>query len=293
MKILVAGHRAMLAQALIPCLQQAHYEVVGCGRPGFDITQAASIKTLLETVRPDVVMNTTAYTAVDRAESEPEAAFAVNRDGAAFLASACDAMHVPLVHLSTDYIFDGTQNRPYREDDAAAPLGVYGQSKWEGEAAVRASQPQHVIVRTSWLYGIQGSNFVKTMLRLAQEQQVLRVVDDQHGCPTWTMDLARALTVICRSLQDDTHPTPWGTYHYCGSGQTTWYGFAGAIFEAVRTSGATLPQRLEPIPTTAYPTPARRPSYAVLNCQKFEAAFGLTPRPWQESLHDCLQEFSW
>src|SRR5262249_4751224 len=161
------------------------------------ITEVASIRAVLEEVRPDILINSAAYTAVDRAESEPEAAFAVNRDGVALLARACREMDVPLVHISTDYVFDGTTTRPYREDDPAIPLGVYGRSKWEGEEALRACHPQHLIVRTAWLYGMHGANFVKTMLRLAQERQVLRVVHDQHGCPTWTKELAGALTVIC------------------------------------------------------------------------------------------------
>ncbi|MBM3224263.1 MAG: dTDP-4-dehydrorhamnose reductase [Candidatus Tectomicrobia bacterium] len=293
MKILVIGHRAMLAHELIPCLQQGHYEVVGCGRPAFDITQPASIQALLAGVRPDIVINTAAYTAVDRVESEPAAAFAVNRDGVALLAKACHTMHVPLVHLSTDYVFDGAQRRPYREDDPTAPLSIYGQSKWAGEEAIRTFQPQHMIVRTAWLYGAQGHNFVKTMLRLAHEQQVVRVVDDQYGCPTWTRALARALTVLCHALRDDRHLSPWGTYHYCGAGHTSWYGFACAIFEAMRVAYPQRHYHLEAIPTVAYPTPAQRPAYTVLDCQKFEATFGFAPRPWHESLRACLQEFSW
>ena len=290
MKILVVGHRAMLAQELIPCLHHAGFDVVGCGRPELDMTQAASVRAVLEEVRPDVLINSAAYTAVDRAEAEPEAAFAVNRDGVALLARACHERDIPLVHLSTDYVFDGTTTRPYREDDPTTPLGVYGSSKWEGEEAIRVCHPQHLIVRTAWLYGAHGTNFVKTMLRLARERQVLHVVNDQHGCPTWTRALAGALTMMCQCLQEDRNPAWWGTYHFCGAGQTTWYGFACAIFEEVITPASLMAPRVEPIPTTAYPTLARRPAHAVLDCHKIQAAFGITPRLWRDSLHDCIQE---
>jgi dTDP-4-dehydrorhamnose reductase len=280
----------MLAQELIPSLRHTGFDTVGRGRPELDITEVASIRAVLEEVRPDILINSAAYTAVDRAESEPEAAFAVNRDGVALLARACREMDVPLVHISTDYVFDGTTTRPYREDDPTIPLGVYGRSKWEGEEALRACHPQHLIVRTAWLYGMHGANFVKTMLRLARERQVLRVVHDQHGCPTWTKELAGALTVICQRLQADKDPTWWGTYHFCGAGQTTWYGFACAIFEEIKTPASLMVQRVEPIPTTAYPTPARRPANSILDCRKIQSTFGIAHRLWRDSLHDCMQE---
>ena len=291
MIVLVVGPRSMLAQELLPCLQQAGFTVVGRGRPELDITQAASIRTVFDEVQPDVCINTAAYTAVDRAESEPAEAFAANRDGVANLAAACRDASVPLLHVSTDYVFDGTASRPYREEDPTAPLGVYGHSKWAGEEALRGLHPEHLIVRTAWLYGHHGSNFVKTMLRLAREREVLSVVQDQHGCPTWTRDLARALTAMCQQLAQERHASLWGTYHFCGAGQTTWYDFARAIFADVSPAASLKIQRVEPIPTTSYPTPARRPAYSVLDCSKLQAAFGITPRPWRESLRDCMQEW--
>jgi dTDP-4-dehydrorhamnose reductase len=291
MIILVVGYRSMLAQELLPCLQQAGFAAIGCGRPALDITQVASIEAVFEAVRPDICINTAAYTAVDRAESDAAGAFAVNRDGIAHLAVTCRAAGTALIHLSTDYVFDGTASRPYREEDAVAPLGIYGRSKWAGEEALRRLHQEHLIVRTAWLYGHHGSNFVKTMLRLAGERQVVRVVHDQHGCPTWTRDLARALTVLCQRLAPARRACPWGTYHFCGAGQTSWYGFARAIFTQFSAPEALKIQRVEPIPTAAYPAPARRPAYAVLDCAKIHAAFGITPRPWQESLRDCMQEW--
>ena len=291
MSVLVVGPRSMLAQELLPCLQQAGFSVVGRGRPGLDLTQKASIYAVFEEVRPDICINTAAYTAVDKAESDVAGAFAVNRDGVASLAEACRAVHIPLLHLSTDYVFPGTASRPYLEEDPTAPLGVYGRSKWEGEAAVRAMHREHLIVRTAWLYGHHGTNFVKTMLRLARERQVLQVVQDQYGCPTWTRELARALTVICQHLTRAQDAPLWGTYHFCGAGQTTWYDFSRAIFAEVRFSEELSIQRVDPIPTTAYPTPAQRPAYSVLDCSKIQRVFGITPRLWRDSLHDCMQEW--
>jgi dTDP-4-dehydrorhamnose reductase len=291
MIVLVVGPRSMLAQELLPCLQQAGFSVVGRGRPGLDLTQKASIHTVFEEVRPDICINTAAYTAVDKAESDAAGAFAVNRDGVASLAEACRAVAIPCIHLSTDYVFPGAESRPYLEEDPTAPLGVYGRSKWEGEEALRAMHREHLIVRTAWLYGHHGTNFVKTMLRLARERQVLQVVHDQHGCPTWTRDLACALTVMCQRLAHTQDAGLWGTYHFCGAGQTTWYDFARAIFAEVPCSAALSIQRVDPIPTTAYPTPARRPAYSVLDCTKIQKVFGITPRPWRDSLHDCMQEW--
>jgi dTDP-4-dehydrorhamnose reductase len=221
---------------------------------------------------------------------EPEAALAVNRDGVAHLAVLCREAGLPLLHVSTDYVFDGAAARPYGEEDLAGPLGMYGRSKWEGEEAVRGCHQEHVIVRTAWLYGCHGRNFVKTMLRVAQEREVLRVVDDQYGCPTWSRDVAEALVTICRRIAQDRDRVPWGTYHFCGAGQTTWYGFAQAIIAAARAYEPLRVQEVVPIPTSAYPTPAKRPAYSVLDCSKVQAVFGITPRPWRASLHDCLRE---
>ena len=291
MTVLVIGHRGMLAQEVLSRLHRASVVAVGKGRPEVDITQTATIRQALADIRPHIVINTAAYTAVDKAEAEPAAAFAINRDGAANLAEACKQTCVPLIHLSTDYVFDGTATRPYHEDVPAAPLGSYGRSKWEGEEAVRSWYCEHLIIRTAWLYGRWGTNFVQTILRLARERDVLRVVADQHGCPTWTRDLADALVGMCQRIKPDSNPIPWGTYHFCGAGQTTWYGFARAIVEEARAFEQLVVQKVEPIPTAAYHTPARRPANSVLDCSKMQAAFHITPRPWRESLHECMQEF--
>jgi dTDP-4-dehydrorhamnose reductase len=291
MKVLVIGYQGMLAHELRPCLTHAGCTVVGRGRPDVDITQATSIRRTLADVQPDILINAAAYTSVEKAESEPDVVFAVNRDGAGHVAAACRDVGVPLIHVSTDYVFDGSASRPYGEEDRIAPLGMYGQSKWEGEEAVRSCHREHVIVRTAWLYGRHGQSFVKTMLRLAREREVLRVVDDQRGCPTWSRDLAKALATICQRIMQGGNLEPWGTYHFCGAGQTTWHGFAQAIFEEALAFEPLKVREVVPIPTTAYPTPAQRPAYSVLDCAKIQSVFGIMSRPWRESLHDYIQEF--
>lgn len=290
MKILVTGHGGMLAQALVPALRHAGLIVMGMGRAECDITQAAAVRQVLERHRPDIVINTAAYTAVDQAECEPEKAFAVNRDGVAYLAETCRVLEETLIHVSTDYVFDGQGHRPYRKDDATAPLGVYGQSKWEGEEAVRARHREHLILRTAWLYGSHGANFVTTMLRLGQDRSVLRVVHDQQGCPTWCRDVAAVLVALCQRVRQDKTTMPWGTYHYCSAGQTTWFHFARTIFAEARALAPLAVPTVVPIPTAAYPTLAWRPANSVLNCAKIQSAFGIVPPPWEQSLHKFMLE---
>jgi dTDP-4-dehydrorhamnose reductase len=227
---------------------------------------------------------------VDQAESEPEAASAVNRDGAAHLADACGVLGIPLVHLSTDYVFDGRLNRPYREDDPARPLNVYGLSKWQGEEAVRARLAAHLIVRTSWLYGVHGHNFVKTILTKAMAGEDLRVVADQFGSPTWTGDLAEALAAMARRILPEGPAVEWGTYHCCGGGHTSWHGFAQAIVDEAHRRGRLGAVRVAPVSTAEYQGPARRPPWSVLDCHKAAAAFNVTPRPWRQGLRDMLGE---
>ncbi len=290
MKALVVGHRGMLAQSLPPILQRAGFTVTSRGRPDFDLAHPAQMSQALTAMQPDLVINAAAYTAVDQAESEPEQALAVNGHGVQHLAEVCREMDIPLIHVSTDYVFDGTAHTPYREDADSAPLGVYGASKWRGEAALRTQHQAHLIIRTAWVYSHSGQNFVKTMLRLGREREVLRVVDDQRGCPTYSRDLAEAIATMCQRIRQDRTTVPWGTYHYCSADQITWYDFAVAIFEEAQAFEPFRVRDIVPIPTTDYPTPAQRPAYSVLDCSKIQAYFGITPRPWRDSLRDCLQE---
>jgi dTDP-4-dehydrorhamnose reductase len=284
----------MLGQDLVPRLGRAGFEVVGLdvrapGQSHLDITRSEKVRLQLPNFKPDLVINCAAYTAVDKAELEPEMAYAVNRDGTGHLAEACGILGIPLMHLSTDYVFDGSLTRPYREDDSPNPLNVYGLSKWQGEEAIRSRLAEHLIVRTSWLYGVKGPNFVKTILSLAQEKDELKVVADQFGCPTWTGDLAQALVGMTRRIHNGNN-IRWGTYHFCGAGQTTWYEFARAIVEEGRRRKTLRVARVLPISTREYPALAPRPPWSVLDCKKIISAFGISPPPWEQGLGAMLTE---
>ena len=256
-------------------------------RAAVDITAHDAVATALRTNRPDVAINLAAYTAVDRAESDPEAAYEVNCTGAMNLAACCAALGIPLIHLSTDYVFDGETPVAYREADPINPLGVYGVSKAQGERAVRECLHRHIILRTSWVYGAFGLNFVKTMLRLGTERPVLRVVADQHGCPTAAADIAGALIALTQRFAAGDER--WGTYHFAGIGATTWHAFAETIFDV---AGPYLDRRprIEAITTAEYPTAARRPRHSVLDCSKIVEVFGIRPAPWRTALVPVIQE---
>jgi dTDP-4-dehydrorhamnose reductase len=250
--------------------------VTGYDRAAVDITDAESVARAVAGAA--TVVNAAAYTNVDGAESDSAAAYAVNRDGAANVARACAQAGARLIHISTDYVFDGKSDRPYREDDPTGPLGVYGQSKLAGERAVAELCAQAVILRTSWVYDSSGRNFVRTMLRLAETRDSLNVVDDQHGSPTWARDIAAAILAIAK--EGATKP---GVFHFCGGGNTTWYGFAKAIFELRGPA-------LHAIPSSDYPTPAPRPKNSTLDCGHIADAYGITAPPWRDSLARCLEE---
>jgi dTDP-4-dehydrorhamnose reductase len=290
MKLLVTGCRGMLGQDLVPRLKDAGFEQQCVDIAEMDITKRNVVLDHVGSVRPDLVINCAAYTAVDKAESEQDLAFAVNRDGPSHLAEACSKLGIALVHISTDYVFDGQSNRAYREDDVANPIGVYGGSKWEGEEEVRRRLEKHIIVRTSWLFGYHGSNFVKTILRLAGERDQLRVINDQRGCPTWTGHLAQALTQIADSIRKNVKDTPWGTYHYCGQGATTWVDFAVDIVEAARRYKDLKVSQFAPIPTTEYPTPAKRPMNSELDCSKIRRELRIEQGLWKEGLSVVIKE---
>jgi len=285
--VLVIGSKGQVALALARQRTAGLYPIVCRGRPDGDIADSASLHRLFESVSPLAVVNAAAYTAVDKAESDPAAAFAVNANGPGNLTALCRDRDIPLVHISTDYIFDGSGRKPYLEADAIAPLGVYGASKAAGEAAIRRTWAKHLIFRTAWVYSADGQNFLKTMLRLASERDQLSVVDDQRGSPTWAQDIAAAIVTTLVHVM--THPedrTLWGTYHVTNGGDTTWYGFAREIFRLAAASGRKTPSVI-PIPTAAYPTPARRPAYSVLDTSKIKDTFGIALPPWQTSVAAC------
>jgi len=287
MKILVFGPGGQVGREVCRAAWPPRYAILPLDRRASDITKSAVVDAILARETPDLAINLAAYTAVDRAETEPDTAWAVNCAGAAHIAAACGERATPLIHLSTDYVFDGRKAGPYREEDAVNPLGAYGLSKEAGERAVRAASRYHVIVRTAWVYGAFGANFVKTMLRLATERPVLRVVADQRGCPTAAADIAAALTVIAGYIERG--QAKWGTYHFAGDEAVSWHGFAEAIIDLAAERLATHP-RVEPIATEQYPTPARRPMNSVLDCGKIQETFGISPSPWRTSLAAVIQE---
>ena len=237
----------------------------------------------------DAIVNAVAYTAVDKAESETALARTVNAISVAELASVAESRAIPLVHLSTDYVFDGAKPSPYIESDMPAPLNVYGRTKLEGEDAIRASGARHVILRTSWVYASHGANFVATMLRLGRERDELRVVDDQHGSPTSAPDLAAVILEMTRRFVLANRPEQFGTFHYSAEGDTTWRRFAEATFEEAGPR-AGIKARVTPIATSDYPTAARRPLNSRLNCGKIESVYGIKPPPWRPSLGRIVRE---
>lgn len=291
MRILVFGAGGQVGREVCRAAWPASCELLPLDRAASDITKAAAVSAVIARERPDLVINLAAYTAVDRAESEPETAWAVNCAGAAHIAAACGDSTTALIHLSTDYVFDGSKLGLYREEDPVNPLGAYGRSKEAGERAVRAAAARHIIVRTAWVYGAYGTNFIKTMLRLGAERPVLRVVADQQGCPTAAADIASALIAIAAKIKRG--EADWGTFHFAGAGSTSWHGFAEEIFNLASRFGSQSPEsrpRVEPITTDQYPTPARRPMNSVLDCRKIGEAFGISPPPWRTSLQAVVRE---
>lgn len=284
MKVVVTGANGQVGRSLVERLEHSDWQWEAHGRDTLDIVDEAAVAALLERFRPDLVINAAAYTAVDKAEAEPDAARRGNMEGPAVLARACHAVGCALVHLSTDYVFSGEAERPYVETDPTAPQGVYGRTKLEGEAAIRDACPAHVIVRTAWVFGEHGHNFMKTMLRLAGERDELRVVDDQLGCPTYAGDIADALLRITERLAVGADGL-YGTYHFAGDKAVTWCGFARAIVTRAAEVGliAKAP-RITGIATHEYPTPARRPACSVLDSSRIGAVFGIEPSDWQAAL---------
>ena len=286
--LLVTGGNGQLGSALRRCGRRQGIAVDSLDRAALDITDRNTTLNAVAAAKPGVIVNAAAYTAVDRAEDEPDAAFAVNRDGAGYLAEAAEAAGIPIIHISTDYVFDGGKSVAYREDDPVAPLGVYGASKLAGEERVREACSRHVILRTAWVYGVDGHNFVKTMLRLAGDRPTLRVVADQVGAPTYADDLANAVIGTCRQIAAaPTADALWGTFHCVGGGATSWHGLASEVFALAGDRIVRRP-RVDAITTAEFPTRARRPANSVLDCGRFADTYGITLRPWQPALKDML-----
>ena len=281
MKALIAGAAGQLARSLVECAPEA-VELVVPDEAAFDLTAPEKMREMLEHFRPDWVINTAAYTAVDRAEFESEAAFAINAEGAARLAELCAANDIRLLHVSTDYVFDGNASRPWKPEDTPHPLGVYGKSKLEGEFRIRERLPAATIVRTAWLYSRHGGNFVKTMLDLLAARDEVTVVADQVGAPTWAANLARVLWAFLA------RPAA-GIFHYTDAGVASWYDFAVAIAEEGAAAGLLKePARVVPTDTASFPRPAPRPAWSVLDCRSTYAYTGLAPEHWRVALRRML-----
>ena len=288
-RVFVVGAEGQIARSLREAALAEPDIVLGHStRPEVDLTRAETILPAMEAFRPHLVVNAAAYTAVDRAESEPDRAFVINRDGAGAVAVAAARLGAPIVHLSTDYVFDGGKPTPYLETDTTGPLSVYGRSKLAGEQAVAAAAPRHIILRTSWVYAPFGGNFVRTMLRLASTQERLRVVDDQIGCPTYAPDIAAAiLSIACRTSSEGWRGRHAGVTHLAGPDAMSWCGFARLIVaEAARHGGRCVP--VDAIATADFPTAARRPANSRLATGRLEALFGVRMPPLQTSLAGCL-----
>ncbi|MCB1514521.1 MAG: dTDP-4-dehydrorhamnose reductase [Hyphomicrobiaceae bacterium] len=287
MKILVTGAEGQVARSLLEAAT-TDVEIVAVGRPTLDLTRADTIGAVLRAVCPDLLVNAAAYTAVDKAESEPEQAHQVNATGAGNAAAAAHAAGIPILHISTDYVFDGSKSGAYLETDPTGPAGVYGRSKLAGEEAVAAANPQHLILRTAWVYSPFGNNFVKTMLRLAESRDTLSVVDDQRGSPTYAPHLADAVLKIAQqlSMQAGDHAV-WGVYHAVGGGETTWCGLAREVLRLSALRGGPH-ATVAAIPTSAYPTPARRPANSRLSVAKLKDRFGVNLPDWQVGVAACI-----
>lgn len=287
MKILITGQHGQVSRELQLRLQDVG-DLIVLGRDQLDLANPDQIRQQVRAHRPDLIINAAAHTAVDQAESEPDVAFAINAIAPGVLAEEAKALGIPLIHYSTDYVFDGSKPAPYTEADTPNPLGVYGQSKLAGEQAITAVGGKYLILRTSWVYSSHGKNFLLTMQRLLQEKPQMRIVTDQIGAPTWAGSIAHSTRRLIERWQAG-EPGEWGVYHLTARGETSWFGFAEAIGEHLRKQGNACAE-LEPISASAYPTPARRPLNSRLDCSRLQQQWHVSQPPWQDALRECLAE---
>ncbi len=286
MKLLVLGANGQIGSAM----KALHPTAVFLDRKDADLAKPAMIESVLESHAPDMVINAAAYTQVDNAEAEEKIAFTINAESPSVIAIYCAGRDIPFVHYSTDYVFNGSGEKPWKEDDEVSPLSVYGRTKLAGEDRIKQVGGRYLIFRTSWLYDATGKNFLNTMLRLGAEREELKVVSDQMGAPTYVPQLARAsLKALGNALRKEEFPS--GVYHLCHAGATSWYGFATAIFEQARAQGVSLKvHKIHPIPTEQYPTPAKRPKNSRLDCNKAYQVLGVEMPSWQQGLQACMKE---
>lgn len=286
MRVLICGQHGQVSRELQRRLRNVG-ELIVMGRDQLDLAQPQLIRQTVRNLHPDLIINAAGHTGVDQAESEPEAAFALNAVAPGVLAEEAFALDIPLIHYSTDYVFDGNKTEPYTEDDSPNPLGVYGKSKLAGEQTVSAVNGKHLILRTSWVYSSYGRNFLLTMQRLLQEKSELRVVNDQIGAPTWTGSIAASTLALIEGWQRGT--ARWGTYHLTAQGQVSWFGFAQAIGDTLQRQGKPCATLL-PIPSSEYPAAAVRPLNSRLDCSRLERDWGISQPHWKAALLECLDD---
>ncbi len=289
MRILVTGKEGQVDTSLQALGEKLGLEIIRIGLPEIDLSQPETLEAPVREARPEVIISSAAYTAVDKAETEAGLAQRINGDAPGTLARLAAELDIPILHLSTDYVFAGDKDGAYVETDTPAPASVYGKTKLSGEDQIRAATDNHVILRTAWVYSPYGNNFVKTMLRLGETRDELNVVADQYGCPTYAPEIARALLAVAQQVALDRDPTLRGTFHLTGQGETNWAEFAEAIFTGAEARGRKR-VRVQSIPSSQYPTPAKRPSNSRLNGDKLDDTYGLRLDPWQDSLDVCLSQ---
>jgi dTDP-4-dehydrorhamnose reductase len=287
MKILVLGCKGQLGRCLNDQLVNTEHEVIYTSREQIDIADFEVTKSKILKFSPDLIINATAYTAVDKAEEDQKTANLINHLAVKNVADICNQLGCWLIHVSTDYVFDGNSKVPYREDDQTNPQGVYGETKLKGELAIQASDCKHIILRTAWVFSEYGNNFLKTMLRLGAERDELSIVGDQMGCPTYAQDIARSIVDIVPKLNSRESN---GIYHYCGDQPCSWYDFANAIFDQAMTNNLKIPSIVNSIETSAYPTPAKRPAFSVLDCSKIENDFGVYASNWHDGIGQVISK---
>ena len=287
MKILVLGCKGQLGRCLNGQLTNTDNEVTYTSREQIDIADFEVTKSKILEFSPDLIINATAYTAVDKAEEDQKTANLINHLAVKNIADICNQLECWLIHVSTDYVFDGNSKVPYKEDDQTNPQGVYGETKLKGELAIQAAGCKHIILRTAWVFSEYGNNFLKTMLRLGAERNVLSIVGDQIGCPTYAQDIARSIVAIIPKLNSQKNN---GIYHYCGDQPCSWYDFANAIFEQAMTNNLKIPSIVNSIETSAYPTPAKRPAFSVLDCSKIENDFGVHGSNWHDGIGQVISK---
>jgi len=288
MKILVLGSSGQLGRCLYDQLSESSYELVFSSRTEIDLSNFSSLKNNILSIKPDLIINASAYTAVDKAEDEPKIANLINNFAVKELADLCHELNSWLIHISTDYVFDGTAILPYKEDEQTNPQCIYGKSKLKGEQAIKTSGAKYIIIRTAWVFSEYGNNFLKTMLRLGEGKNELNIVGDQVGCPTYAQDLAKAIVSMLPTITLDKMNSE--VFHFCGDQPCTWYEFAQSIFLEADNFGFKIPTQVNSIETINYPTPATRPAYSVLECSKIRKTFLVPPSNWRDGIRSALKK---